>query len=45
MPPVVVTDLPASLLERLAGAPAERVAAILRALAPLTVGSPAEHAT
>jgi hypothetical protein len=45
MPPVAGADLPASLLERLPGAPAERVAAILRALAPLTVGSPAEHAT
>jgi hypothetical protein len=44
MPPVVVADLPAALLKRLVGPDDERLIWLLRLLAPLTVGSPAEHA-
>lgn len=44
MPPVAVAELPASLLERFAGAPDERLLSLLRWLSPLSVGSPCEHA-
>jgi hypothetical protein len=44
MPPVGVADLPASLLERFAGPPDERLLALLRWLLPLSIGSPCEHA-
>jgi len=44
MPPVAVADLPASLLERFAGLPEERLLSLLRSLSRLSVGSPGEHA-
>jgi hypothetical protein len=44
MPPVTVADLPASLLERFAGAPAERLLLLLRWLSPISTGSRAVHA-
>lgn len=44
MPPVAVADMPASLLERLAGSVGERLLSLLRLLAPLSVGSPDMHA-
>jgi FAD/FMN-containing dehydrogenase len=44
MPPVAVQELPASLLERFAGAPAERLLSLLRWLSPISTGSPAMHA-
>lgn len=44
MPPVSVQELPASLLERFAGAPAERLLLLLRWLSPISTGSPAVHA-
>ncbi len=44
MPPVAVADLPVSLLERFAGPSAERLFSLLRALSPLSVGSPGGHA-
>jgi len=44
MPPVTVQELPASLLERFTGAPAERLLSLLRWLSPISTGSPAMHA-
>ncbi len=44
MPPIAAADMPASLLERWVGSAGERLLALLRLLAPLTVGSLAEHA-
>jgi hypothetical protein len=44
MPPVTVADLPASLLERFAGAPAERLLSLLRWLSPISTGSSLVHA-
>lgn len=44
MPPVSVVDLPASLFVRFTGAPSQRLILLLRALGPLTVGSPEEPA-
>lgn len=44
MPPLAIADLPASLLERFAGPPDERLLALLRWLSPLGVGSHSEHA-
>jgi hypothetical protein len=44
MPPVAVTELPASLLERFAGTCAERLLALLRWLSPISTGRPAVHA-
>jgi hypothetical protein len=44
MPPVAVAQLPASLLERFAGTPAERLLSLLRSLSPLSVDSAREHA-
>jgi hypothetical protein len=44
MPPVAPAELPASLLERFAGCLADRLAALLRWLSPMTTGSPAVHA-
>ena len=44
MPPVAVADLPAALLERFAGAAAERLLSLLRWLSPLTSGGCAVHA-
>jgi len=44
MPPVAVADLPASLLERFAGAPAQQLLLLLRLLLPITPGSLAVHA-
>lgn len=44
MPPILMADLPASLLERFAGTPEERLVLLLRALAPVSVGSLIEHA-
>lgn len=44
MPPISVADLPASLLERFTGALEERLILLLRALAPVSVGSLGEHA-
>jgi hypothetical protein len=44
MPAVVGADLPASLLERFAGPPEQQLVSLLRFLAPLTAGGPAEHA-
>ena len=41
MPPVAIQELPASLLQRFAGAPAERLLLLLRWLSPLSTGSPA----
>lgn len=39
MPPVDIASLPASLLDRFAGATAERLTALLRFLTPLTGGT------
>jgi hypothetical protein len=44
MPPVEVARLPASILERFLGSEEERLILLLRLLAPLTGGSPTEHA-
>lgn len=44
MPPVVVRELPASLLERFGGPPEDQLLSLLRLLGPLSVGSPTEHA-
>ena len=44
MPPISIADLPASLLERFIGTPSERLILLLRALAPVSVGSLIEHA-
>ncbi|MGA7538747.1 MAG: hypothetical protein WBW93_08265 [Steroidobacteraceae bacterium] len=44
MPPMVVEELPASLLERFAGTCAERLLALLRWLSPISTRSPAVHA-
>jgi len=44
MPPISIADLPASLLERFTGALEERLVLLLRALAPVSVGSLGEHA-
>ena len=44
MPAVAVQELPASLLERFAGASAERLLWLLRWLSPLSTGSLAVHA-
>ena len=44
MPPVSVADLPASLLERFVGTPAERLLLLLRWLSPISTGSLAVHA-
>ena len=44
MPPVSIADLPASLLERFAGTPGERLILLLGALGPVSVGSLIEHA-
>lgn len=44
MPPVTAQELPASLLERFTGAPAERLLSLLRWLSLLSTGSPAVHA-
>jgi hypothetical protein len=44
MPPISIADLPASLLERFTGTPSERLILLLRALAPVSVGSLIEHA-
>jgi hypothetical protein len=43
MPPVAIARLPASLLERFAGAGCEQVAAALRWLAPLSTASGGAH--
>jgi hypothetical protein len=45
LPPVAVAQLPAALLERFAGAAADRLRALLRWLAPITTGSAVAHAT
>lgn len=45
MPPISTADLPASLLERFTGTPGERLILLLRALAPVSVGSLIEHAS
>jgi hypothetical protein len=44
LPPISIADLPASLLERFTGTPGERLILLLRALAPVSVGSLIEHA-
>jgi hypothetical protein len=44
IPPICTADLPASLLERFAGTPEERLVLLLRALAPVSLGSLIEHA-
>ena len=44
LPPVSTADLPASLLERFAGSPEDRLILLLRALAPVSVGSLIEQA-
>jgi hypothetical protein len=44
MPPISIADLPASLLERFTGTPGERLILLLRALAPVSLGSLIEHA-
>ena len=44
MPPVDAQELPASLLERFAGACPERLLSLLRWLSPISTGSPAVHA-
>jgi len=45
MPPVVIVDLPASLLERLTGTPEDRLILLLRALGPVSVGDLGDHAS
>jgi hypothetical protein len=44
MPPVEARELPASLLERFAGAARDRLIAALRFIAPITTESAAMHA-
>jgi hypothetical protein len=44
MPPVEPSELPASLLERFAGAARDRLLGLLRWLSPITTGSAAVHA-
>jgi hypothetical protein len=44
MPPVRAAQLPASLLERFAGAALDRLCALLRFVAPITTGNAAVHA-
>jgi hypothetical protein len=44
IPPLAIADLPASLLERFAGSPDQRLLALLRWLSPLSYGSHEEHA-
>jgi hypothetical protein len=44
MPPVVVEELPASLLERFTGTCTERLLSLLRWLSPISTGSAAVHA-
>lgn len=44
IPPPAIADLPASLLERFAGSPDQRLLALLRWLSPLSYGSHEEHA-
>lgn len=44
VPPISTADLPASLLERFTGTPEERLVLLLRALAPVSVGSLIDHA-
>lgn len=43
MPPVHSSELPASLIERFAGAARDRLASLLRWLSPMTTGSAAVH--
>jgi hypothetical protein len=45
MPPVEHAQLPASLLERFAGAARDRLTSLLRFIAPITTASATEHAT
>jgi|SRR6185437_2201699 len=44
IPPVNLSELPASLLERFAGSNEERLIGLLRWLSPLSCGSPEAHA-
>ena len=44
MPPVEPSELPASLLERFAGAARDRLLGLLHWLSPITTGTPAVHA-
>jgi len=44
MPPVAMAQLPAALLERFAGSPAERLLALLRWLSPISVANSLVHA-
>jgi hypothetical protein len=44
IPPPAIADLPASLLERFAGSPDQRLLALLRWLSPLSCASHEEHA-
>jgi hypothetical protein len=44
LPAVATSELPVSLLERFAGDERERLISFLRALGPITVGTPAAHA-